>query len=203
MASAGRSSAAQREDETMAQFPVHTVETAPAAAREFLQGLEKGLGRLPNLAAAMAESPGLLRGFFTVREIYFGGTLGPLEVHALSITNAVANNCAWCVAFHTAMALKDGLPREVVEALRDGRPPGDRRLAALSEFSRALITRRGAATEEEKQRFFAAGFTPGQALEVVLGNAFSLMANYAGHVTGAPLDAALEPHAWAGAAVAA
>lgn len=187
----------------MSQFPVHSVESAPAAAREILRGLEKGLGRLPNLAAAMAESPGLLRGFFTVREIYFGGTLGPLEVHTLSLTNAVANDCAWCVAFHSATALQDGLPSEEVEALREGRTPGDRRLAALSEFSRALIRRRGAATAEERQRFFAAGFTPEQALEVVLGNAFSLMANYAGHLTGAPLEAALEPFAWKSAAAVA
>jgi AhpD family alkylhydroperoxidase len=187
----------------MNQFPVHTASSAPAAAREILEGLEKGLGRLPNLAAAMAESPALLRGFFTLREIYFGGSLGPLEVHVLSLTNAAANGCEWCVAFHTAMALEDGLPSEVVDALREGRPPADRRLAALSEFSRALIRRRGAATAEERQRFFAAGFTPEQALEVVLGNAFSLMANYAGHLTGAPLEASLEPFSWQATAAAA
>jgi alkylhydroperoxidase family enzyme len=46
------------------------------------------------------------------------------------------------------------------------------------------------------ERFLGAGYTRAQALEVVLGMAFSLMANYAGHLVEAPLDEPLQPHLW-------
>ena len=48
-----------------------------------------------------------------------------------------------------------------------------------------------------------AGYTRAQALEVVLGMAFSLMANYAGHLVDAPVDPPFQPHAWHGAQVGA
>jgi alkylhydroperoxidase family enzyme len=47
------------------------------------------------------------------------------------------------------------------------------------------------------QAFFAAGYSRQQALDVVMGMAFSLMANYAGHLTHPPVDDFLTPHAWA------
>src|SRR5262245_35265644 len=93
-------------------FTVHTIETAPPASRETLRHAEESLGMIPNLAAAMAESPTLLRAFFAVRDIYGQGTLSPVEIQALSLANAVENGCEWCVAFHSAAALKLGLSRE-------------------------------------------------------------------------------------------
>jgi hypothetical protein len=41
----------------MESFSVHTIESAPDASRRALQGLNQILGRIPNLAATMAESP--------------------------------------------------------------------------------------------------------------------------------------------------
>ena len=59
-----------------------------------------------------------------------------------------------------------------------------------------MVLQRGTVTAEELERFCGAGYTRAQALEVVLGMAFSLMANYAGHLTHAPLNEAFQPHAW-------
>ncbi len=49
---------------------------------------------------------------------------------------------------------------------------------------------------QDLEAFYEAGFTRAQALEVVLGAAFSVMSNFSGHLVHAPLGAALEPHAW-------
>jgi AhpD family alkylhydroperoxidase len=48
------------------------------------------------------------------------------------LTDAVTNPCAWAVAFHTALALKEGLDPADVQAIREGRLPKDGKLAALS-----------------------------------------------------------------------
>ncbi len=180
----------------MITYQTHSIDTAPEASKPLLRGLKEGLGMIPNLAAAMAESPQLLQGFLAVREIYQEGTFSPAEIQVLSLTAAFENDCAWCMAFHTLMARKEGVSPESIVALRDGRPPVEPRLAALSDFAREMVRRRGAVGSTELERFCGAGYTRGQALEVVLGMAFSLMANYAGHLADAPLDEPLKPHAW-------
>ena len=180
----------------MSTFQVHSIETAPDGSKPLLQGMKEGLGMVPNLAAAMSESPQLLGGFLAVRDIYLGGTFSPGEVQVLSLTAAYENDCAWCMAFHTLMALKEGVSPEDVDALRSGLSPSEPRLAALSDFARKMVRVRGAVSEADVERLCAAGYTQAQALEVVLGMAFSLMANYAGHLADAPLDEPFRPHAW-------
>jgi alkylhydroperoxidase family enzyme len=59
-----------------------------------------------------------------------------------------------------------------------------------------MVRGRGNVGPDGLETFLAAGFTREQALEVVLGMAFSLLANYAHHLTQAPLDAFLVPHTW-------
>jgi len=180
----------------MSTYPIHSLDSAPQDFRPFLQGLRQSLGMIPNLAAAMAESPELLKGFLTVRGIYHGGTFSPAEIEVLSLTAAFENNCAWCMTFHTRMAHNAGVSEESIDALREGRPPVEPRLAALSDFAREMVQRRGAVETATLERFYGAGYSRAQALEVVLGMGFSLMANYAGHLTDVPLDEPLKPHAW-------
>jgi uncharacterized peroxidase-related enzyme len=181
----------------MTAYEIHTPDTAPEGSRDTLRHVQAMLGRVPNLAATMAESPSLLRAFFTVREIYANGTLAARDVEVLSLANAVENDCDWCVAFHTAAARRAGVSDETIASVRAGGIPTDARARALSELTRALIRHRGAAPPAALAAFHEAGFTRAEALEVVLGVAFSAMANYAHHVTRAPLDDALAAHAWA------
>lgn len=180
----------------MFPYEVHTLESAPEGSKEALHKLQANVGFVPNLAAAMAESPELLKGFLAVRQIYDDGTFTPGEIQVLSLTAAFENECAWCMAFHTLMALKAGISEKSVQALRAGRAPIEPQLAVLSDFARSMIRHRGSVTNEELQSLLDAGYTRAQALEVVLGMAFSLMANYAGHLADAPLDEPFKPHAW-------
>lgn len=180
----------------MSRFPIHTVDSAPERSKPLLLALKQAVGMVPNLAAGMAEAPSLLEGFLAVREIYAKGTLSGAEIQVLSLVAAVENDCGWCVAFHSLMAGKEGVPAEVIDALRAGRSLDDARLGALSDFARAMVRGRGAVGDVERQRFHAAGYTRAQALEVVLGMGFSLMANYAGHFVNPPLDQPLQAHEW-------
>ena len=58
-------------------YAVHTLESAPETAAEALRALKAAVGVIPNLAAAMAESPALLRGFLALRELYAGHLTNP------------------------------------------------------------------------------------------------------------------------------
>jgi AhpD family alkylhydroperoxidase len=177
-------------------YAVHTPDSAPALAADGLRQLHGAVGLIPNLAATMAESPALLIGFLRLRELYAQTGFTGGEIQVLSLTAAVENDCAWCVAFHTAMALKEGVARQAIDALRRGEAPADRRLAALSGFARDMVRRRGAVDAAAHEAFLAAGYSPKQALDVVMGMAFSLMANYAAHLTQPAVDDFLQPHVW-------
>lgn len=180
----------------MSMYEVHTVETAPEASKTLLRNLKSAIGMIPNLAASMAESPELLNGFLTIREIFYGGSFTPGEVQVLALTNAFENGCRYCMALHSAFALKAGISKEAVEALRTGRSPQEPTLRALSEFSRALVKHRGHVSGDDLQTFIAAGYSKGQALEVVLGVAVSILPNFAHHITQCPLDGAFSAHLW-------
>lgn len=180
----------------MSSFPIHSLDTAPEESRPTLRMVKESLGMVPNLAAGMAESPTLVQAFFAVREIYSRGTLSPIDIQVLSLTNAFENSCDWCMAFHSAAALKEGLSPEALEALRAGRSPDDPHLGALSDLSRAMVRNRGEVSQQQLEAFYAAGFTKAQVLEVVLGAGFSVMANFAGHLVDAPLGIPFESHAW-------
>src|SRR5262245_9894986 len=152
----------------MITYPIHSLESAPESSRTLLQNLKESVGMIPNLAAAMAESPQLLQGFLAVRDIYQGGTFTAAEIQVLSLTAAFENGCAWCMAFHTMLARKDGVSQPSIDALRDGRSPVEPRLGALSDFARSMVRRRGDVDDADLERFCAAGYTRAQALEVVL-----------------------------------
>jgi alkylhydroperoxidase family enzyme len=176
----------------MNPYPIHTIESAPAGSRQALAGLGEAFGLVPNLAATMANSPPLLNSFVAAFGQFAGGGFTGGERQTLLLTNAVANGSAWPVAFHSTLALKEGVDPADVAAVRRGELPADPRLAALSALTRALIDKRGALDETDVKAFTAA-----ELLEVVTGVAISTMANYTANVARPPLEDPFRPQAWA------
>ena len=109
----------------------------------------RGADNPPRAESRSAESPELLNGFLTIRAMLYGGTFTPAAVQVLALTNAFENGCDYCIAFHSALALKEGVSKDTVTALRAGRSPREPELRALSEFSRALVTRRTVTPDSE------------------------------------------------------
>lgn len=180
----------------MHTYRIHTVESAPEKSRIALQGLRQAVGIIPNLAATMAESPVLLSGFVGAFGNFHGGTFSAGHKQVLLLSNAVVNTCPWAVAFHSAMALKEGVDPEHVRAIRERRLPTDAKLAALSRFTRALIETRGHVSESDLASFGEAGFGPDQVLEVIAGLAVSVMANYTGNITSPVVEPPFQSQVW-------
>jgi alkylhydroperoxidase family enzyme len=182
----------------MTTYPIHTVESAPEASRLALLGLREAFGLIPNLAGTMANAPALVNSFVAVFGQFGAGSFTGAERQILLLSNAVANRCAWAVAFHSTVALAEGVPAADVEAVRQGDLPADGRLAALSATTRQLVERRGHLDERDVKAFTAAGFDEVQLFEVITGLAISTMANYAGNVARPPLERPFQAQAWGG-----
>lgn len=180
----------------MTHFPVYTLDTAPELSRPALNGLAQAFGRVPNIAGAMAGSSQLINGLVGVFGQVHGGSFTEAEIQVLLLTNAVTNSAEWAVAFHSFLALKEGLAEADVEAIRQRRLPQNARHAALSRLARALIENRGHIDDETSAALMAAGFDGPLLLEVILVVSASTMTNYTVSVARLALDEFLEPYAW-------
>lgn len=182
----------------MVSYPVNTIDSAPEASRQALEQLQQAFGFVPNLVGAVSNSPVLINSLVGLFQRVHGGNFTEAEVQTLLLTNAVTNSCAWAVALHTALALKEGLDPADVEAIRQRQLPKDKRHAALSRLARALIEQRGHVSNEVLATFIEAGFEPALVLEVVAASAASTITNYAGSITNPPLEAQLQEYTWKG-----
>ena len=182
----------------MTTFPVHTMESAPGGSKPALQQLQAAFGMIPNIIGAMATSPVLINSLVGLFGNVHGGSFTEAQVQTVLLTDAVTNACTWAVAFHTALALKEGLDPADVQAIREARLPKDSKLAALSALARTMIEKRGRLDDQDVDRFLATGFGKDHALEVIALVAASTITNYTGSITKTPLEAPFQPHAWAG-----
>ncbi len=177
-------------------FPVHTLDSAPQPSKAALQQLHAAFGTIPAIAGAMAASPVLLNGFVGLFANVHAGSFSEAEIQTLLLTNAVTNRCEWAVAFHSGLALMQGVSAADVDAIRAGGAPADPRRRALSVLARTLIETRGRAGEAAVQRFVEAGFEAAQVLEVIAVVAASTVTNYTGSVAQPPLEAPFDAHRW-------
>ncbi len=181
----------------MTDFPVHTIDSAPELSKPALKQLQSAFGMIPNIAGVMSTSPVLINSLVGLFGNVHGGSFTEAQIQTLLLTNAVTNACTWAVAFHTALALRQGLDPADVEAIRARRLPKNNKHAALSLLARTLIEKRGRLDDRDVEQFVAAGFGKDLALEVIAVVAASTITNYTGSVTKTPLEAPFQAYAWA------
>jgi uncharacterized peroxidase-related enzyme len=181
-------------------FEIHTIDSAPVGSESALRALEDRLGFVPNLAAAMAESPTLVSGFVDLREKLAGGELTGVERELIALAVSLENDCDYCMAAHSTFALMQEADERAVSAARAGATPGEPKLGALYRFARDLVAKKGHVTDKEIEAVLAAGYSRGAVLEVIAQVGHTTLANLAHGVSRAPVDSAFEPQAWARAA---
>ncbi|MGF6543714.1 putative peroxidase-related enzyme [Paraburkholderia youngii] len=184
-------------EKPVSRLPLQTVESAPAASQPFLEKSLRANGFLPNLVRSLANAPVALETYLTVSEINSRSGLTFAEREAVQIIAAAIHGCSFCVAGHTAAALKKAnVDRADVDALRDDKPITDARVAAVAGLTRAVIATRGAVSDDALSAFLAAGFTEANALEVVLGVSLATLCNFANNLARNELNPELAAYRW-------
>jgi AhpD family alkylhydroperoxidase len=148
------------------------------------------------MMAKFAEAPLLLRGYQTAAGFFDQTSFSPTERLVVLLAASLENNCDFCMSAHSWGAVRQGLDADLIAALREGRVLTDSRLEALRSFVRALVVEHGQVPEADQQAFFAAGFTPRQALEAVLGVATKVMTNYTNALAMTPPNAEFGDAIW-------
>ena len=182
----------------MPTYQIHTIASAPEKSKPALEQLQQAFGVIPKLAAVIANSPKLVNSLVGVFQQVHSSSFTEPEIQIVLLTDAVANSSKYAVAFHTALAVQQGVSPEETNAIRDGRMPKARRFAALSTLAKTLIEKRGHLSEQELGAFFDAGFTTEQIMEVIAIVAASTITNYAGTIANPPLEDVFQQFAWRG-----
>ncbi|QDT39906.1 carboxymuconolactone decarboxylase family protein [Stratiformator vulcanicus] len=181
----------------MADFIRHTHDTVSDAGQAAFQKAEQTWGMIPNLIRFQAEAPAVADAYMTMHGIFSKQTsFSPTEQQVVLMTSNFENDCHYCMAAHSMIAEKNGMPEDVLRALREATPIADPKLEALREFSRKVVVNRGWVEEADISDFLDAGWTKQQVLEVILGVSFKVLSNYTNHVVETPVDKPFEGHAW-------
>ncbi|OEV00347.1 alkylhydroperoxidase [Streptomyces qinglanensis] len=169
-----------------------TPQSAPAGSRRVMESTRQRLGFLPATVARLAASPHTLEAFMRISAAFEATSLEPQARETVVFTVATRNRCHVCVAMHTRKLRALRADEALIAALREARPLPDERLEAVRVFTLRVLDRAGDIGEEALEAFAAHGYTPEQALEVVLGIGAYTLSTLANRLTGAPVDAELE-----------
>lgn len=183
-------------------LPFQSLETADPNAKAVLEKAKAQLGFIPNMYAGMANASGLLDtyldGYARFRK---DSGFTPAEQEVVFLTISRANGCDYCVAAHSLIADQmSKVPLPVTDAIRDGRPIPDPKLAALSTFTDTMLRTRGLPANADVEAFLAVGYSERQVLEIILAIAVKTLSNYANHLLHTPLDAMFASRVWQRAA---
>lgn len=177
------------------RLTIHTSESAPAASRPVLDGIRADLGFVPNLAASVAASPALLQGFDGLRRAVAG--IDPVDREIAGLSTGVAVDNHYGVAFHSTVLASLGVAEDDLDAMRAGSPPAGERRAAVYEFARECVTRRGDVSDATLDRLTATGATTADILDLVAECTFASLVGTVDTLAGrVALDPFLEPRAW-------
>lgn len=180
----------------MSFFSPQTPDNAAGASLAALERARNTFGFVPNLISTMAESPSTAEGYLDLHEAFARSTFSPVEQQVVVLTASRLHRCHYCMAAESAVASMVGMSPDLLMAIRHGESPTDTRIAALVDFTTAVVESRGWVGEEKIGTFLKAGFEPGQVFEVVLGVAKKVMSNYVNHMAETPLDPAFAPTQW-------
>jgi uncharacterized peroxidase-related enzyme len=181
----------------MSRVELHTLSTAPEAARPFLQTALNNAGFIPNLLAVLAQAPAALETYVTVSGLNAKTSLSLAEREVVQLVAATEHGCDFCVAGHTAVALnKAKLSADTVSALRERSTLPEQKLQALAAFAKAVIATRGNVSDQQLGAFQAAGYEQQQALEVILGISLATLCNFTNVFARTPLNPELAKYRW-------
>jgi uncharacterized peroxidase-related enzyme len=161
--------------------------TAEGKSRELLDGIQRALGKTPNIFKAMANSPAVLQAYLGFSGALKAGALEAKLREQIALAVGQENDCRYCLAAHTALGKGAGLQDREIEAARRGQG-SDPKTAAALRFAVLVVKNRGNVSDAEIGALRKAGFGDGDIAEIVANVALNIFTNYFNHVADPVVD---------------
>jgi uncharacterized peroxidase-related enzyme len=161
--------------------------TSNDGVRKNLDAVHKRLGVVPNMVRTIAQSPRALDGYLGLSGSLSHGVLPVQLQEQIALTVAEMNACDYCLSAHSALGRAAGLSDAELEASRTGRAP-DPKAAAVLQFARAVVERRGGVSDSDLARVRAAGLSDTEIVEVIAHVALNVFTNYLNRAADTEVD---------------
>lgn len=175
----------------MTQFSVPTRDTVSANNQAIFDNLQKGLGFVPNLYAAIAYSDTGLENYLQLQNSKT--SLSKKEKEVVNLVVSQENGCRYCQSAHTVIGKMNGFSDDQMLEIRSGSASFDAKLDALARFTREVTAAKGRVSASTLERFYAAGYTNGSVVDVIIAVADKVVMNYLHNLTQVPIDFPLAP----------
>lgn len=171
----------------MSRLNAVTLETATGKTKELFDGINKKLGRVPNVFQLMGNSPAALEAYLKMSEALAGGMLDAKLRELIAISVAETNVCEYCLSAHTAIGKSVGLSDEELSLAREQRS-NDPKYNACLRFVRIMVTSRAEMNDSDLNDLKAAGFSDGDVAEIIANVGLNLYTNYFNHIAKPEVD---------------
>lgn len=159
--------------------------------QNLFDNLKKMVGFVPNLYATFAYSDNALANYLTLQS---GKTsLKGKEKEIVNLVVSQYNHCVYCLSAHTQLAKMQGFTDEQIIEIRKAKITFDAKYNALAQLVKSTVENKGHAAAEILDAFFAAGYTEGNLVDIVVLIGDKIMTNYLHALTNIPVDWPLAP----------
>lgn len=169
-------------------FTIHTVETAPEASKDVLQGYLDTMGFVPNLIGVLAAAPSAVQAYKALASEFQSSSLSAEELTVVWQTINHYHSCHYCVPAHAAIANMLKVDASVTDTIVNDQPFDDRKLEALRVTTLAIVDQRGQLSDDQLAVFFSEGYSEQQLLEILVGAAQKIISNYTNRLAKTPVD---------------
>lgn len=166
----------------MTRITTLSLEQAPVASRAALEGIQKGLGFIPNAFRTLAHSPAALNGYMGLAQALGKSSLTAAEREAVALAASEINGCDYCLAAHSFFGAKAGLSDEAINQARRGT------LNAVATLAHQITASRGQLSDEQIAAAREAGLSDSKIVEVVAQVTLLTMTNYLNNIATTDID---------------
>lgn len=170
----------------MKSIAVPTREQVSPANQVLFDNLKKTIGSVPNLYAVYAHSENALGTYLALSGAKTSLTAKEKEIVNLIVSQV--NACEYCLAAHTAISKMHGFTADQILEIRRGEISFDSKLDALVKVAKSIAENKGHADPQLVENFFAAGYTEGSLIDVMIVVGDKTITNYIFALTAVPID---------------
>ncbi len=170
----------------MSTFNVPTKDEVSESNQAIFDNLNKALGFVPNIYAAMAHSKTALGDYLQFSNSKTSLTAEEKEVVDLAISQV--NGCRYCQSAHTAISKMKGLKDDQILELRQGKASWNSKLNALAIISKEIAETKGKVSESTKEAFYNAGYTKENLVDLVIAVGIITVTNTFHNLTDVAID---------------
>lgn len=170
----------------MATFKVLSKNEVSPANQAIFEKLEKGLGFVPNLYATFAYNDTALGDYLTLQNRK--STLSAKEREVVNLVVSQVNECAYCLAAHTAIGKMNGFTDQQILEIRSGQATFNPKLDALARFVHDITLNRSKPSPESVDALLVAGYSKANLIDILLVIGDKTVSNFLHGTTQIPVD---------------